>query len=84
MWHVRLLSRSSFVLDEGCRCAGLASALRVNAVLKTLYLTANEIGDEGAVAIADALRVNEVPTKLNLCFNDGQGDEGKRVIRDAP
>ena len=42
----------------------------------------NEIGDEGAKAIAEVLKVNPVLTKLNLQAND-LGDAGKKAVRDA-
>ena len=45
-------------------------------------LNANEIGDDGAKAIAEALKVNAVLTKLNLKFND-MGDAGNKALRDA-
>ena len=60
----------------------LASALRVNEVLKSLNLWDNSIGDEGAKALASALRVNEVLQSINLEYNN-LGDEGKGAIRDA-
>jgi len=51
-------------------------------VLTNLSLYGNGIGEEGAKALASALRVNGVLTILNLCDND-LGDEGEGVIRDA-
>jgi hypothetical protein len=38
--------------------------VKVNAVVTTLYLGSNNIGDEGAIAIAEALKVNAVLKKL--------------------
>ena len=49
----------------------IAEALKVNAVMTTLYLGNNySIGDEGAIAIAEALKVNAVLTKLYLWNNN--------------
>ena len=42
------------------------SRVAVNEVLKYLNLDGNEIGYEGAKALASALRVNGVLTELNL------------------
>ena len=47
-----------------------------------LWLGANKIGDEGAAALASALRVNGVLTHLDLESNN-LGEEGKGAIRDA-
>ena len=52
-------------------------------MLKNLYMGYNDIGDEGAAAIAEALRGNEVLTTLNLRYNDNLGDEGEKAIHDA-
>ena len=45
-------------------------------------LRANSIGDDGAKAIAEALKVNAVLTKLYLEYNS-VGDAGKKAVRDA-
>ena len=42
----------------------------------------NSIGVDGAEAIAEALKVNPVLTKLDLEFND-LGNAGKKAVRDA-
>ena len=42
----------------------------------------NNIGVDGAKAIAEALKVNPVLTNLNL-YNNNLGDAGKKVVRDA-
>ena len=61
----------------------LVEALKVNGgVLTNLVLRHNNIGDEGAKALAAALRVNEVLTSIDL-RNNSLGDEGKGVIREA-
>ncbi|EOD33015.1 hypothetical protein EMIHUDRAFT_229964 [Emiliania huxleyi CCMP1516] len=60
----------------------LASALRVNGVLKNLDLGENEIGDEGAKAIGGALAVNGVLTTLNLANNQIR-DQGAAAIAEA-
>ena len=46
-----------------------------------MRLDENRIGDEGATALASALRVNAVLTTLDLNFSIG--DEGKKAIQDA-
>jgi len=53
-----------------------------NRVMTTLHLARNQIGAEGAIAIAEALKVNAVLTKLYLWNND-LGDAGKKAVRDA-
>ena len=51
-------------------------------VLTKLELSGNRIGNEGAIAIAEALKVNAVLTTLFL--NDNQiGDEGAKAIAEA-
>jgi len=45
-------------------------------------LLANSIGDDGAKAIAEALKVNAVLTKLDLEYNS-MGDAGKKAVQDA-
>ncbi len=42
----------------------------------------NSIGDDGAKAIAEALKVNAVLTKLELDFNSF-GDDGAKAIAEA-
>ena len=51
-------------------------------VMTTLSLIWNEIGDEGAKAIAEALKVNTVLTRLRLGENK-IGDEGAKAIAEA-
>ena len=53
-----------------------------NRVMTELELGVNEIGDEGAKAIAEALKVNAVLTKLWLGGNYW-GDAGGEAVRDA-
>ena len=43
----------------------------------------NGIGPEGAKAIAEALKVNPVLTKLDLRWNNNMGDAGKKAVQDA-
>ena len=50
--------------------------------MTTLRLNSNKIGAEGAIAIAEALKVMAVLTKLNLKYN-GMGDAGEKAVRDA-
>ena len=54
-----------------------------NRVLTTLNLAANDIRDEGAIAIAEALKVTAVLTKLNLELNFNMGDAGEKAVQDA-
>ena len=53
-----------------------------NRVLTELKLWKNSIGDDGAIAIAEALKVNAVVTKLSL-WNDDLGDAGEKAVQDA-
>ena len=58
----------------------LAEAFGVmNGVLTNLDIGYSSIGNEGATALASALRVNGVLTKLSL-FGNGIGDEGAKAI----
>ena len=50
--------------------------------MTTLGLGDNNIGVEGAKAIAEALKVNAVLTKLSL-LNNNLGDAGEKAVRDA-
>jgi hypothetical protein len=50
--------------------------------LTILKLGSNSIGVEGAIAIAEALKVNAVLTKLDL-ENNRMGDAGEKAVRDA-
>ena len=50
--------------------------------MTTLDLRCNNIGPEGATAIAEALKVNAVLTKLDLEYNK-MGDAGTKAVRDA-
>ena len=52
----------------------------------TLFLDGNKIGDAGAAAIADALRVNGVLTALNQALNlhgNKIGEDSKSKLRQA-
>ena len=53
-----------------------------NRVLTELWLGGNDIGDVGAKAIAEALKVNAVLTKLDIWANN-MGDAGGKAVRDA-
>ena len=50
--------------------------------MTVLNLIGNNIGDDGAKAIAEALKVNPVLTKLNL-WNNKLGEAGGKVVREA-
>ena len=52
------------------------------AVLTSVDLRSNSIGNDGAKAIAEALMVNAVLTKLYLLYNS-MGDAGGKAVRDA-
>ncbi|KOO26799.1 hypothetical protein Ctob_001341, partial [Chrysochromulina tobinii] len=60
----------------------IRSDLQFMAVLTCLVLEHNNIGDEGAKAIAEALKVNAVMTTLNLRVNN-IGVEGAKAIAEA-
>ena len=51
--------------------------------LTDLRLSGNDIGDIGATALADCLRVNATLTKLDLIGCDRVGAAGKRALRAA-
>ncbi len=53
-----------------------------NRVVTNLGLYNNNIGPEGAIAIAEALKVNAVLTKLDIQYNN-MGDAGEKAVRDA-
>ena len=50
-------------------------------MLTSLNLRFNQLGDEGAEAIGDALKVNGVLTHLNLVHNE-IGVEGAKALRE--
>lgn len=50
--------------------------------MKGLWLQTCGIGDDGAAALAEALRSNTTLTKLDLEVN-GIGEQGKQLLRDA-
>ena len=60
----------------------IGSDLQFMAVLTTLRLDHNEIGAEGAIAIAEALKVTAVLTVLSLWLNK-IGPEGAKAIAEA-
>ena len=51
-------------------------------MLTNLDLRENELGKEGGIAIAEALKVNAVMKKCDLQCND-LGDAEKKMLRDA-
>ena len=53
-----------------------------NRVMTTLYLGNNSIGAEGAIAIAKALKVSAVLTRLDIQVNN-MGDAGEKAVQDA-
>jgi len=60
----------------------LTDALKCNTTLTTLYLTDNNIGDEGAIMISDALKCNTILTELYL-GNNNIGDASKEELSRA-
>ena len=52
-------------------------------VLTNLNLFDNIIGDEGAVALASALRVNKVLMKSLVLWKNNIGDEGAKALASA-
>ena len=87
--HLRL--RSTLCDDEGA--AQLANMLGVNKTLEFLYLCSdyddetlleNNIGDEGAIALADVLREHNSSLKvLHLCRNKNITDKGLRRLTET-
>ena len=55
----------------------------MNATVEALFLGGCGIGDDGAAALAEALRSNTSLTVLNLKDNVGIGEQGKQLLRDA-
>ena len=70
-----------------CKVIAHLIAAKFMPVLTNLNLSDNQIGDEGAKAIAEALKVNPVLTKLYLVQVNNLGDAGwfagKQAVRDA-
>src|ERR1700729_2155198 len=60
----------------------LGMLLKDNDTITNIYLSDNQIGDEGAKAIADALKVNNNITDIDLAYNQ-IGTEGAKAIADA-
>ena len=54
----------------------------MNATVKELYLNSCGICDDGAAALAEALRSSTSLTLLNI-GNDGISEQGKQLLRDA-
>ena len=50
--------------------------------MTTLYLSYNQIGDTGAVALAEGLKHNGAMTKLYLSYNE-IGDDGASAIAEG-
>ena len=61
----------------------LAQALRNNTSLRWLYLSKNNICDEGAVALAQALHHSSALWKLDLSDNDGISELGTKHLVEA-
>ena len=51
------------------RCRNLSeaiNALKINSTVTKLYLSWNQINNEGAIALGEALKINSTVTKLYL------------------
>src|SRR3989338_8396920 len=72
-----IMSASNNKLDETIR-----SLSRNDATLTALYLCSNEVGDEGAGRLAEALTTNSTLTTLDLEENR-VGDEGAGRLAEA-
>ena len=87
--HLRL--RSTLCDDEGA--AQLANMLDINKTLEFLYLCSdyddvalcgNDIGDKGAIALADVLKEhNSSLRELHLCHNTNITDKGLRKLTET-
>jgi len=76
----KLLSRGSAVTVNGINTC-LRKTMKCPQ-LEKLSLMINNIGDDGAKVIADALKVNHTLETLNLWYNN-IGDDGAKKIADA-
>jgi Ran GTPase-activating protein (RanGAP) involved in mRNA processing and transport len=75
------------VLQNGCLgCSAtlgvLAEALKKNTVLRSLNLSANQLGIQGAAVMADAVRTNSTLSRLDLSKNL-LGPEGMTILADG-
>jgi hypothetical protein len=61
----------------------IAEALKVNAVLTVLALPNNKIGDEGAKAIAEVLKVNAAALTYLWLEGNNIGNAGKKAVQVA-
>lgn len=56
--------------------------MKINTKLETIWLDSNKIGDDGAIAIVDALKQNTILTSFNISVNKIT-DETKKKIQDS-
>ena len=81
--------RKLYLLDMGANDAAMAAfggALSSGAApaLKTLWLSSNKIGDEGARHLADALARGAAPALENLYLYDNPASDGaQQAVQDA-
>ncbi|KAL0242942.1 hypothetical protein GEMRC1_005505 [Eukaryota sp. GEM-RC1] len=61
----------------------LIEALKTNTTVTSVNLEDNSIGDEGARALTEAVKVNASVTGIDLGFNYRIGDEGTRALAEA-
>jgi Ran GTPase-activating protein (RanGAP) involved in mRNA processing and transport len=80
--ELRTLNLSQNKLDAEDARALAPALMKTTAVLTKLSLWGNNIGSDGAKAIAEALKVNAVVTTLDLGRNK-IGDEGAKAIAEA-
>merc|ERR1719272_1248399 len=74
------LSSYNFVTDTGARALAQAISSKTKGTV-TLRLASNQIGDEGALALAEACK--DQKGKINLAYND-VSEEGMKKIKAMP
>jgi len=60
----------------------MLSTIMANSALRTFDLERNSVGDNGALALSEALKTNSTPTTLNLMRN-WIGDNGAQGLSEA-
>jgi hypothetical protein len=80
--ELRTLNLNQNKLDAEDARALANSLMKTTAMVTSVDLRANSIGDDGVKAIAEALKINAVVTKL-LLFRNNFGDDGAKAIAEA-
>ncbi len=80
MLHLVARTRGSALLANDV--VELCEVLPRFVAVRTLDLSLNKIGPEGASALGEALKVNAVLTKL-VIWGNNMGDAGKKALQDA-